>query len=131
MKRFIREEGQGLVEYSLILVLVAVLVIAVLLVMGPAIGNVFSNVVTSLESYGGGGSGSGGSITGVSVTASTTKVDITVTVSDTTTVSVSGDGFSGSKECPGSCTFSSNIPPAPKHGSATVSGGGSSQTATW
>jgi pilus assembly protein Flp/PilA len=37
-----REKGQGLVEYALILVLVAVVVIAVLTLLGPAIGNVFS-----------------------------------------------------------------------------------------
>ena len=43
-----REEGQGLVEYALILVLVAIVVIAILLVLGPAIGNVFSTVVNQL-----------------------------------------------------------------------------------
>lgn len=36
--------GQGLVEYALILVLVAVVVIAVLTLLGPAIGNVFSEI---------------------------------------------------------------------------------------
>jgi pilus assembly protein Flp/PilA len=40
-----REEGQGLVEYALILVLVAVVVIVILALLGPAIGNVFSNIV--------------------------------------------------------------------------------------
>jgi pilus assembly protein Flp/PilA len=43
-----REEGQGLVEYALILVLVSIVVIAILLVLGPAIGNVFSSVVDQL-----------------------------------------------------------------------------------
>ena len=43
-----REEGQGLVEYALILVLVAIVVIAILLLLGPVIGNVFSNIVSSL-----------------------------------------------------------------------------------
>ena len=43
-----REEGQGLVEYALILVLVAIVVIAVLMLLGPIIGNVFSNIVTQL-----------------------------------------------------------------------------------
>jgi pilus assembly protein Flp/PilA len=43
-----REEGQGLVEYALILVLVAVVVIIVLVLLGPAIGNIFSNIVSSL-----------------------------------------------------------------------------------
>ena len=43
-----REEGQGLVEYALILILVAVAVIVILALLGPAIGNIFSNVVTKL-----------------------------------------------------------------------------------
>jgi pilus assembly protein Flp/PilA len=43
------EEGQGLVEYALILVLVAVVVIIVLVVLGPIIGNVFSEVMRGLE----------------------------------------------------------------------------------
>lgn len=38
------EEGQGLVEYALILVLVAIVVIAILALLGPAIGNVFSSI---------------------------------------------------------------------------------------
>jgi len=40
-----REEGQGLLEYGLILVLVAVIVAAILLLLGPIIGNLFSTVV--------------------------------------------------------------------------------------
>jgi pilus assembly protein Flp/PilA len=43
-----REEGQGLVEYALILVLVAVIVIVVLTILGPTIGNVFSNIIELL-----------------------------------------------------------------------------------
>lgn len=45
MHFYIAEEGQGLVEYALILILVAVVVIVILAVLGPAIGNIFSNVV--------------------------------------------------------------------------------------
>ncbi len=37
-----REKGQGLVEYALILVLVAVVVIIVLRILGPVVGNVFT-----------------------------------------------------------------------------------------
>jgi pilus assembly protein Flp/PilA len=43
-----REEGQGLVEYALILVLVAVVVIAILTILGPAIGNIFSRIVNNV-----------------------------------------------------------------------------------
>jgi pilus assembly protein Flp/PilA len=41
-----REEGQGLVEYALILVLVALVVIVILAILGPTIGNTFSNIVS-------------------------------------------------------------------------------------
>ncbi len=44
------EEGQGLVEYALILVLVAVVVIVILSLLGPAIGNIFSNLVSQFGS---------------------------------------------------------------------------------
>lgn len=37
-----QEEGQGLVEYALILVLVAIVVIAILALLGPQIANIFS-----------------------------------------------------------------------------------------
>ena len=43
-----KEKGQGLVEYALILVLVAVVVIIILALLGPAIGNIFSNVVEAV-----------------------------------------------------------------------------------
>ena len=42
------EEGQGLVEYALILVLVSVVVIAILLFLGPILGNVFSNISNTM-----------------------------------------------------------------------------------
>jgi pilus assembly protein Flp/PilA len=44
-----REEGQGMVEYALILVLVSIVVIVILLTMGGQIKNVFSNVVAALN----------------------------------------------------------------------------------
>ena len=44
-----REEGQGLVEYALILVLVAVVVIAILTLLGPQVGNVFSKITNGLS----------------------------------------------------------------------------------
>jgi pilus assembly protein Flp/PilA len=43
------QKGQGLVEYALILVLVAIVVIAALMILGPIIGNVFSKVNSSLS----------------------------------------------------------------------------------
>jgi len=51
-----QERGQGLVEYSLILVLVAVVTIVVLAVMGPAISDAYCEMVVAL----GGSCDSGG-----------------------------------------------------------------------
>ncbi len=44
-----KEKGQGLVEYALILVMVAIVVIAALMVLGPVIGNAFSKINSSLS----------------------------------------------------------------------------------
>ena len=43
-----KEKGQGLVEYAIILALVAIVVIAVMLLLGPKIGNTFSTIASSL-----------------------------------------------------------------------------------
>jgi pilus assembly protein Flp/PilA len=43
-----KEKGQGLVEYAMILVLVAIVVIVALSILGPIIGNVFSELNSSL-----------------------------------------------------------------------------------
>ncbi len=43
-----RQQGQGLVEYALILVLVAIVVIAILVLLGPQIANIFSQITSGL-----------------------------------------------------------------------------------
>ena len=43
-----KEKGQGLVEYALILVLVAIVVIVILSLLGPAIGGVFSDILDAI-----------------------------------------------------------------------------------
>jgi pilus assembly protein Flp/PilA len=40
--------GQGLVEYAMILALVAVIIVVILALLGPAIGNMFSNVIVQI-----------------------------------------------------------------------------------
>ncbi len=42
-----REEGQGLVEYALIILFIAIVLVAILLVFGPFVGNMFSTVVAA------------------------------------------------------------------------------------
>jgi pilus assembly protein Flp/PilA len=44
----IKERGQGMVEYALILVLVAIVVIAALTLMGPLVSNIFNTINASL-----------------------------------------------------------------------------------
>jgi Flp pilus assembly pilin Flp len=48
LHRYKREKGQGLVEYGLILILVAVVVLIVVAVLGPSIGSMFSNILAKL-----------------------------------------------------------------------------------
>ena len=43
-----KEKGQGLVEYALILVLFAIVVIVIVSILGTSIGNVFSTIVNAL-----------------------------------------------------------------------------------
>jgi pilus assembly protein Flp/PilA len=43
-----KEKGQGLVEYALIMVFVAIVVIAVMRLIGPEVGNTFTNIANSL-----------------------------------------------------------------------------------
>ncbi len=42
------ERGQGLVEYALIIFLVAIVVIAILLLLGPQIGRVFNSIYDTI-----------------------------------------------------------------------------------
>lgn len=46
---FAKEEGQGLVEYGLILVLIAVVVIGVLTLVGGKVSTLFSTVNSGLR----------------------------------------------------------------------------------
>jgi len=47
----IRQQGQGLVEYAFLLVLIALVVLAVLLLLGPAVGNVFTRLNSQLVTF--------------------------------------------------------------------------------
>ena len=41
----LKEKGQGMVEYALILVLVAIVVIAILALLAPQISNIFNQIM--------------------------------------------------------------------------------------
>ena len=55
-KMFLDEEGQGLIEYALIILLVAIAVVGLLTALGTNVGNIFNTISTNLTSAGGGGS---------------------------------------------------------------------------
>ena len=42
------EKGQGLVEYAIIIAFVAIVVIAIMRLLGPVVGNTFSSVNSSI-----------------------------------------------------------------------------------
>jgi pilus assembly protein Flp/PilA len=43
-----QDRGQGMTEFGVIIMLVAIVVIVLLILMGPSIGNMFSNVVAEI-----------------------------------------------------------------------------------
>jgi len=130
-----REEGQGLVEYALILVLVGIVVIVILALLGPAVGNVFSNVVAALEEVAGGGGG--GTITGASASWAGADIVINVIVSEQTVVSasiVSGSGggpFPSSQTCNPDSACKFTVTGASANGAVKVTGGGGYKKASW
>jgi pilus assembly protein Flp/PilA len=97
-----KEEGQGLVEYALLLVLVAIIVIVILAVMGRTIRGVFAEVYAGLNGQTLTGSGTEYVVTGVSAQPSGAPPFCNVSVSGSVTVFVDGDlagagvGVSGS-----------------------------------
>lgn len=44
-----KEKGQGLVEYAIILALIAIVVIAIMTVLGAKVNNVFNSISESLS----------------------------------------------------------------------------------
>ena len=107
------QEGQGLVEYALILVLVAVVVIASLLVLGPTVAQAYCKVVGALQPgscAANTASSSNGVITSVSANrtggGNGNDVVVTITVSSNTSVTVSDSqsGGTAGATCASSCS---------------------------
>lgn len=48
ISKFREEKGQGMVEYSLLVGLIAIVVIAVLVLLGPAIAAKFQEIINAL-----------------------------------------------------------------------------------
>ena len=98
------EEGQGLVEYALILVLIAIVVIGVLLLLGPTVSHVYCRVTNAMQP------GSCGVIASYEVKHnSNLKITATVTKPATVTVTLQDNTY-GEKTKSQSCTPSSCDP---------------------
>ncbi len=105
MKLRNNQKAQGLVEYALILVLIAIVVIVILSLLGTRVSEVFSQINSGLGLSGiGGGGGATVSLTGTNISATscfggtcsfTVQVGVTVDQPATVTVTVSG-GMTGS-----------------------------------
>jgi pilus assembly protein Flp/PilA len=44
-----KEKGQGMVEYALIIVLIAIVVIVILALVGTQVSNIFSKIASALK----------------------------------------------------------------------------------
>ena len=108
MKRYWRrEEGQGLVEYALLLVLVAIVVIAILALLGNQINGVFARVIAALNGQEMTGTGTEYVITGMDASATGTNPFCTVTVSNMrVTVFVDGQVAGAGESVSGNVSFS-------------------------
>lgn len=88
------EQGQGLAEYALILVLVAIVVIVILSVLGPAIADLLAQVTMVLNG--------GIAVVDVELTGAGafSNLRVTVMTSEQTTVTLTtSEGPSGSASC--------------------------------
>ena len=47
MSYLIHQDGQGLIEYAFIIGLVSIVVLLILVVLGPQVGNMYSQVTSS------------------------------------------------------------------------------------
>ncbi len=99
-KLFKEEQGQGLIEYGLTIILIAVVVMLVVTMLGPQIGGIFSRVVTAVD---------GGVLVNATAlrtgkgTGNDVVVSISVTDSTTVTITDSQSGQTVSVSCSGSC----------------------------
>ncbi|MFZ0545747.1 MAG: hypothetical protein WAM60_09940 [Candidatus Promineifilaceae bacterium] len=144
-----KEEGQGLVEYALLLVLVAIVVIVILAVLGRTVRGVFAQVYAGLNGQALDGSGTEYVITGPSADAVGAPPNCTVTVSASVVVFEDGElagagvGVSGSASWPsgggsisgttdnnGVASVSTSGPGACE-GTATITVGGTTVTAPY
>lgn len=128
-RKLSRQQGQGLVEYALILALIAIIVIATVMLLGQGINQIFARIVLQLQYP---GNYSGDPVTASGVNASANGGCPFGECSVTASVNATINGASGSPSiCAqfsvsgGGSQVACGSPP-----SATISGGGNSGSVT-
>jgi pilus assembly protein Flp/PilA len=95
MNRIKREEGQGLVEYALLLVLVAIAVIIILAMVGDEVRSVYARVVAGLNGQTVEGSGTEYVVSGFGVNVSGGPAVCTVTATNVQVLVFEDGGLAG------------------------------------
>ena len=116
------EKGQGLVEYALLLVLVAIVVILILAVLGRQVRTVFAQVYAGLNGQTLDGSGIEYIIVGPGADATGGPGICTVTVSASVMVLEDGDLAEAGVNVSGSASWPPNNNPVPINGTTDSSG---------
>ncbi len=110
-----KEKGQGLVEYALLLVLVAIIVIGVLGLLGNRIKLVYGTVTCALDL--------GSDIIGAGVNSVGGNMVVDVRARRNTTITISGDVSGGGACTAPSCSFTLGGVPAKGSLKITASSG--------
>lgn len=125
-----KEEGQGLVEYALLIVLVAIVIIVILSLMGRTVTTVFAQVYAGLNGQALNGTGTEYVVTGVGGSAVGAPPSCTVSISATVVVfedgqlAGAGKGVSGTASWPSGGGPVSGITDSSGKASVSVSGPG-------
>lgn len=100
------EKGQGLVEYAMILVLVAIVVVAALALLGPKVGQIYNQVVLAIQYPD----------LGFSATTTRSADDVNVRITSNYEISLDlrnpANSFSISDSCEGTCNYQLPAPSA-------------------
>jgi pilus assembly protein Flp/PilA len=125
-----REDGQGLVEYALVLVLIAVVVILILTALGTRVTATFARVIGGLNGQTILGSGTEAIVSGFEVAVSGGPAVCTVAITNITALGFVNGELAGGAALSGSATFNGGSPSAisgttDSSGVATIGSGGS------
>lgn len=145
-----KEEGQGLVEYALLLVLVAIVIIVILALMGRTVRAVYAQIYAGLNGQGLDGSGTEYVVTGVDVDVVGSPPFCTITVGGSVVVFEDGDladagvsvsgsaswsggsgSVSGTTDSSGTATLSGASGNGNCSGSASITVGGNTKTVSY